>query len=96
MWTGGFSCPGENVALLACVAKAGYHSNCQYHGSGSGITALWMSAIRFFMQSSVAPISVWFSAKIGNLWSSSFLSKVLLPSNLYPLFTFIFDATVSA
>ena len=30
MWTGGYSCPGEKVALLACVPKAGYHSICQY------------------------------------------------------------------
>ena len=30
MWTGGFSCPGESVALLCCLATGGYHSCSSY------------------------------------------------------------------
>ena len=30
VWTGGFACPGESVALLCCVATGGYHSCSQY------------------------------------------------------------------
>ena len=30
VWTGGYSCPGERVALLACVATGGYHSTSSY------------------------------------------------------------------
>ena len=30
MWTGGFSCPGESVALLCCLATNGYHSCSSY------------------------------------------------------------------
>lgn len=30
VWTGGFSCPGESVALLCCVATGGFHSCSQY------------------------------------------------------------------
>lgn len=33
VWKGGFSCPGEKVAVLVCVALAGYLSisNCQWY-----------------------------------------------------------------
>ena len=30
VWTGGYACPGEKVALLACVATGGFHSVAKY------------------------------------------------------------------
>ena len=30
VWTGGYCCPGEEVSLLACVVKHGYHSVLKY------------------------------------------------------------------
>lgn len=30
VWTGGYSCPGERVAMMACISKAGYHSVSVY------------------------------------------------------------------
>ena len=30
VWMGGYSCAGEQVALLACLAKNGYHSITTY------------------------------------------------------------------
>ena len=33
VWTGAFACPGEQVALLCCLATGGYHSTCCYQWS---------------------------------------------------------------
>ena len=33
MWTGGYACPGEKVALLCCLATGGYHSCSSYQWS---------------------------------------------------------------
>ena len=30
VWTGGYCCPGEEVSVLACVVKHGYHSVSKY------------------------------------------------------------------
>lgn len=98
MWTGGFSCPGENVALLACVAKAGYHSNCQYQWFRNNCSlddechpilyASECGSYKCVVQcQDREPMEFKFS--IQGIY-------ILLPSNLHPLFKFIFDATVSA
>ena len=33
VWTGGFACRGEKVALLCCLATRGHHSCCSYQWS---------------------------------------------------------------
>ena len=36
VWTGGFACPGERTALLACVVTGGYHFVATYHWQKDG------------------------------------------------------------
>ena len=37
VWTGGYCCPGEKVAVLACVSIGGYHSEAKYQWHRDGV-----------------------------------------------------------